>query len=64
MKVRCEDCGILVSEDAKFCPQCGCPVPDTEEEMTWKRQRRISGAAALGSIGWYVFSVYMDRKKS
>lgn len=62
--VKCEDCRTPVSEDAKFCPQCGCPVGDTEEDVNWERQRKASGAVVLGSIGWYLFSVYMDRRQS
>lgn len=30
-KRYCKECGNEIPKDAKFCPNCGAPIEDTEE---------------------------------
>lgn len=40
--IKCTECGAMISDQAKSCPKCGCPVEhDDQVEETQNRPRRI-----------------------
>ena len=40
--IQCTECGAMISDKAKSCPKCGCPVEhDDQVEETSNRPRRI-----------------------
>lgn len=62
MSVKCEDCSKTISDATEFCPRCGCPA--NEDGINWRQHRKMSGIVTVGSLGWYLFSVYMDKYNS
>ena len=63
----CPNCGTTVSEEIRFCPECGRPLAieqDTKGEITYSRALRwISGVfgvlsilAAIGGLEYFVES--------
>ena len=40
--IQCTECGAMISDKAKSCPKCGCPVEhDDQVEESSNRPRRI-----------------------
>ena len=40
--IKCTECGAMISDQAKSCPKCGCPVEhDDQVEEIHNRPRRI-----------------------
>lgn len=40
--IQCTECGAMISDQAKSCPKCGCPVEhDDQVEETLNRPKRI-----------------------
>lgn len=40
--IQCEDCGAMISDQAKSCPKCGCPIEhDDQVEEPENRSRRM-----------------------
>lgn len=41
--IQCKECGAMISDQAKSCPKCGCPVEhDSQVEETENHPRRMS----------------------
>ncbi len=51
----CSNCGKEVSEDTKFCPQCGKPLTDTHSEQAAisALYKEVSGAKQRTHINWF-----------
>ena len=49
--IKCKECGSEVSEKAKTCPKCGCPVDfSLEKAITKKKDSKLSVWSAVLSI--------------
>ena len=51
----CSSCGKEISEDTKFCPECGKPLTDTHSEQaaTSALYKEVSGAEQRTYINWF-----------
>ena len=66
--IECSECGQMVSENAKWCPKCGCPVDNQPNDFKVNNKRSGSGRKwtiavlsiivliAAVAIAFYVFS--------
>jgi len=50
MSVQVCSCGKLPGAGAKFCAECGLPVPAAGQSETPKKRRRTLDAAELGKL--------------
>ena len=61
--IHCPECKTELSEQAKFCPECGKPVPKPEpkeelKEETYSPVLKVDGAAKLLKISrCYVYTL-------
>ena len=77
-KRYCKECGNEIPKDAKFCPNCGAPIEDTEETQeadmeqyydssSKKRKSLIVMLVFLGTLilivlGVIIYAEYRDAK--
>jgi len=67
--IKCENCGQMVSDKAKFCIHCGSPLHDTADEpfvenpnstkSSWKWLLLIPVLAILAGGGYYAYAKYL-----
>ena len=53
--IKCEECGKEVSDKAKTCPNCGCPISEEKEES----KVIIYGLSQMGILGGNL-KIYVD----
>ncbi|MCI8428524.1 MAG: hypothetical protein HFJ03_13480 [Lachnospira sp.] len=50
---KCSECGAILGDDVKMCPNCGCPAEDKKEELI---QKEIQTAkASKNTKKWIMF---------
>lgn len=63
--IKCPECGKEISDNAQFCPNCGCPIQSKKKEQekmvpeTGKKEILLSSAKTLNKISLIVFSVLL-----
>lgn len=50
--LKCSDCGTNISEKAKACPKCGCPLSITKQLIVEEEKRKIRKKVEIFS---YIF---------
>ena len=58
--IKCEDCGKDISNKAKACPNCGCPIPPKMTKVIVHRIVYHKSKGIIGNINKNLIKIYID----
>lgn len=64
--IKCSECGHTISDKAKKCPECGCPI---EGKSTTKKRNHIIGLSilcilAIAVCAWLVVQTHLKKERN